>query len=530
MSSVTRHPEYRQAARALRAGNLREARRHSSRLASRVHDSAELLSLQAAIAVAGRRYREALEFIDAAECLAPGDAGILAHKANTLVTLRDYAGALQVADRALTAGPRRSEVFATLGSVFTRCDQHDKSLQCFREAADQDPQDPMHHYNLGTALRFRGDFAGAETCFDRVLRQRPGDFETYYARSGLRTQTQENNHVAELEALLERGIRDPRNETIVCYALAKELEDLRDWSRSFRYLQRGARLKRQHLRYDVQRDVAKMHALRSGFTKAILRRPRTGLDSAEPIFVIGLPRAGSTLVDRILSSHSRVSSAGELQNFAVESMRPIHEKLGTTQVPVEKLVEHTLDIDFAALGRRYLDSTRHLTGQCAHFVDKMPLNFLYVGLIHLALPNARIVHVRRNPMAACYAMLKTMFKGAYPFSYALDDLGHYYLAYHRLMEHWNNCFPGRMLNLDYEAIVEDQEGATRALLDYCGLGWEKACLDFHELQAPSTTASAVEVRRPLYSSSVARWKRFEGELKPLAAFFREHGLQPGAGS
>ena len=127
-------------------------------------------------------------------------------------------------------------------------------------------------------------------------------------------------------------------------------------------------------------------------------------------------------------------------------------------------------------------------------------------------------------------MLKTMFKGAYPFSYALDDLGHYYLAYHRLMEHWNNCFPGRMLNLDYEAIVEDQEGATRALLDYCGLGWEKACLDFHELQTPSTTASAVEVRRPLYSSSVARWKRFEGELKPLAAFFREHGLQPGAGS
>lgn len=523
---MTQHPEYRQAARALKAGNLREARRHASRLASRVHDSAELLSLQAAIAVAGRHYREALELIKGAERLAPGDAGILAHQANTLAALRDHSGAMRVAERALAAHPRRSEEFATLGSVFTRCDQHDRSLQCFREAAKRDPENPVHHYNLGTALRFRGDFAGAEACFDRVLRKRPGDFETYYARSGLRTQSPENNHVAELEALLDRGIRDPRNETIVCYALAKELEDLCDWSRSFRYLQRGARLKRQHLRYDVQRDVAKMRALRSGFTKTMLNNPKPGLGSVEPIFVVGLPRAGSTLVERILSSHSQVSSAGELQNFAVESMRPIHERLGTTQVPIEKLVEHTLDIDFADLGGRYLESTRHLTGQCAHFVDKMPLNFLYVGLIHLALPNAPIVHIRRNPMAACYAMLKTLFKGAYPFSYALDDLGHYYLAYHRLMEHWNACLPGRMLNLDYETIVHDQEGATRALLAHCGLGWEKACLDFHELKTPSTTASAVEVRRPLYSSSVARWKRFERELKPLSDFFRQHGLQP----
>ena len=524
---MTRHPEYRQAARALKAGNLREARRHASRLASRVHGSAALLSLQAAIAVAGRDYRNALQCIEQAESLAPGDAGILAHKANTLVALRDHSGAIRVAERALAAGPGRSEVFATLGSVFTRCDLHDKSLQCFREAANRDPQDAVHHYNLGAALRFRGDFAGAEACFDRVLRQRPGDFETYYARSGLRTQSPENNHVAELEALLRRGVRDPRNETFVCYALAKELEDLRDWSRSFHYLQRGANLKRRHLRYDVKRDVAKMQALRREFTEEILRCPNTGLDSVEPIFVIGLPRAGSTLVERILSSHSRVCSAGELQNFAVESMRPIHERLGTTQAPIEKLIKHTLDLDFADLGRRYLESTRHLTGKRAHFVDKMPLNFLYVGLIHLALPNAHIVHIRRNPMAACYAMLKTMFKGAYPFSYALNDLGHYYLAYHRLMAHWNDCLPGRMLNLDYEAIVEDQEDATRALLGHCGLDWEEACLDFHELQTPSTTASAVEVRRPLYSSSVARWKRFERELKPLADFFREHGLQPG---
>ncbi len=524
---MTRDPEYRQAARALKAGNLREARRHASRLTSRVRDSAELFSLQAAIAVAGRDFREALHWIEQAECLAPDDAGILAHKANTLVSLRDYSGAMWHAERALAAGPRRSEVFATLGSVFTRCDLHDKSLLCFREAANRDPQNPAHQYNLGAALRFKGDFAGAESCFDRVLRQRPGDFETYYARSGLRTQSMENNHVAELEALLERGISDPRNETFVCYALAKELEDLRDWSRSFQYLQRGASLKRRHLRYDVQRDVAKMHALRSGFTKAILHRPKMGLDSVEPIFVIGLPRAGSTLVDRILSSHSQVSSAGELQNFAVESMRPIYARLGTTQVPIEQLIEHTRDLEFADLGRRYLESTRHLTGRCAHFVDKMPLNFLYVGLIHLALPNAHIVHIRRNPMAACYAMLKTMFKGAYPFSYALDDLGHYYLAYHRLMEHWNDCLPGRMLNLDYEAIVKDQEGATRALLGHCSLDWEEACLAFHELETPSTTASAVEVRRPLYSSSVARWKRFERELQPLADFFREHGLQPG---
>lgn len=524
--TVRKTIEFRQATEALRSGDVAKARKFAAALGRSYPDSVDLFSLRAAIDTAAKDYGSARRHIEAAELIEPFNVGVLAYKAHTLSMLRDFAEALRVADKAMGLGSDESDVMATLGSVYTKCGEYEKSQHCFRIAVEFNPDNPVHNYNLGTALRFSGDFAGAEKCFDRAIALRPGDYETYFARSGLRRQTDQNNHVAQLETLLQRKIADWRNEMFVCYALAKELEDLRDWDRSFHYLRRGADLKRAHMQYDVRTDVRKIEKVRSAFTPEVLASTDGGFSSNEPIFVVGLPRAGSTLVERILSSHASVVSAGELQNFAIEMMRPIYARLQTTQVPIETMIEHSLNLDFAALGRAYRDSAQHVAGGSARFVDKMPMNFLYTGLIHLALPNAKIVHVHRGSMDACYAMYKMMFKGAYPFSYDLDDLGRYYVAYHRLMEHWNQCLGKRLFNLRYEDLITNQKAITEKLLKYCELEWQDACMDFHRLKTPSTTASAVDVRKPLYSSSVGKWQHFRSHLASLEAYLQGRGVSP----
>jgi tetratricopeptide (TPR) repeat protein len=516
--------EYLHATREIQSGNIAKARELSTTLANRFPDAAVAWSLKAAVAVASGDFKSALVHITEANRLDPDNAGILAHKANTLAVLRKFPAARAAANQAFDLGSDHADALATLGTAYTKIGDFKKSLECFQKAVDHAPDSAGHQYNLGTALRFAGNFAAAERCFDRTIELRPRDYETFYARSGLRTQTVDKNHVAELEERLNAGRLSWRDEMLLCYSLAKELEDLAEWDRSFAFLKRGADCRRANIRYDVGKDREKMKKIADAFTSQKLASNATGSRSSEPIFILGLPRAGSTLVERILSSHGAVTSAGELQNFAIELMRPIYAAARTTQIPIDALIDKTLSVDFDALGSAYLESTRHSTGGTMYFTDKMPLNFLYVGLIHLALPNSKIIHVYRDPMDACYAMYKMIFKGAYPFSYDLDDLARYYIAYDRLMRHWNECLPGRLLNIRYEDLISGQESVTRRLLDYCGLEWQEQCMSFHKLETAATTASAVEVRSPIYSSSVNKWKNYRVQLSDLRDHLREHGI------
>jgi hypothetical protein len=200
-------------------------------------------------------------------------------------------------------------------------------------------------------------------------------------------------------------------------------------------------------------------------------------------------------------------------------------KSGRSNLPRQELVAMSATLDFAALGRDYLARARAAYGGSGRFIDKMPLNYLYCGLIHRALPNARIVHVVRQPMAVCYAMYKTLFKSGYPFSYELREIGRYYAAYRRLMAHWQNTMPGVIYEVKYEDLVADQAAETRKLLEYCGLEWEDGCLAFHRNPTPSTTASAAQVRRPLYDSSVAQWRHYEARLSELKNALAAEGIE-----
>jgi hypothetical protein len=264
--------------------------------------------------------------------------------------------------------------------------------------------------------------------------------------------------------------------------------------------------------YDVADDVATVDEIIKTYTPGICRAV-DGDNNREPIFIVGLPRTGTTLVDRILSSHSTVFAAGELNNFALEMTRLI-QRQGSVRSKSEAIAA-SLHIDFAQLGKNYIDSTRPQTGHSAHFIDKMPLNYLYCGLIAKALPNAKIIELVRHPLDTCYAIYKQLFTLAYPFSYDLDDLAQYYLAYVRLMQHWHAALPGRILRVRYEDVVDNQEQQTRRLLQYCELDWEDGCLAFEKNRQASTTASAVQVREPIYRSSLGKWRHVQHELQPL---------------
>ena len=431
---------------------------------------------------------------------------------------QDFACIAELRELAQCAGAADAPLLQEIGQRLTSLGLHVEAEDCFARSLATEPENPEYLYNHATALIALGRLADAEAALDQVVALAPQDGDAWYNRATLRRQSLADNHAAALEVRLAQVTNPGPAQVPLFYALAKELEDIGEYQRSFAALKRGADLRRQRLAYRVQDDVETMTLIASAFDADFFARMAGGHGDVRPIFIVGLPRSGSTLVDRILSSHSSIASRGERTDLAMEVVRTA----GPASSKAD-LVQRSSRMDFRLLGERY----------CAHLpatpelrlIDKTPANFLYLGLIAAALPQARIVHIRRNPMDACYAMYKTLFRMAYPFSYDLRDLGHYWLAYARLMAHWRKVLPAaQLLEVDSEALVSDQEAVSRRLLAHVGLPWEDACLSFERNRAPSLTASAAQVRQPIYRSSVALWRRYENELAPLAVIFRGAGL------
>lgn len=410
-----------------------------------------------------------------------------------------------------------------IGTIHSHGNQHQDAERCYGQAVRLRPDHQPYRYNHATALMALGRMAEAEQALDRLIQADPADADAWYNRSTLRRQTPEQNHVAgilrRLQALRTQVPGPARGEVELCYALAKELEDLGDHAASFQALRRGAAARRARMAYRVEQDLETMAALRDAFTADAIADARTGDGGEGVLFVLGLPRSGTTLVDRILSSHPQVESLGEITDLTMSLL----DVLGRAPPRLE-LVEASLKVDFAAVGRRYLDRIRQYGAAAPVLIDKNPVNFLSIAIIRLALPRARIVHLTRDPMDSCFAMYKTLFRMGYPFSYDLADLGRYYLGQAALMDHWRRLFPGTLLDLSYEKLVAAQEEETRRLLDHCGLDFHPDCLEFHRNAAPTATASAAQVRQPLHARSVGAWRRHAAELEPLARILRAGGI------
>ena len=468
----------------------------------------------------------ALQAIERAVALEPENPEWLLQKSYCLMQQGDTGSARPLVEKLVGVKLSNAYQYATLALLLSRLELQKEAAEKYQRAIELEPERGSHHYNLATVQRFLGQMDAADASLARALKLDPKDHEAHRLRADLRRQTPDNNHVDTLRSILDTGLDDPRAEVNIRQALAKELEDLELYPESFASLKQSADLRRRMMRYQVSGDLETMSQIAGQFDTDWLASGSDGHDTSEPIFVLGMPRTGTTLVERILGNHSHVRSAGELNNFAMEMTRLARAGLPPDHKPdKQELVSLAAKLDSAELGRSYLESTRPLSGATPHFIDKMPLNFLYVGLIHRALPKAKIVHLQRDPMDTCYAIYKTGFKDAYPFSYQLEELGQYYLAYRKLMAHWQELLPGAIHEVAYEDLVSDTEPQVRAMLDYCELPWEKTCLAFQDNQAPSTTASASQVREGIYTSSVGKWRHYAEELRPLVEILRAGGVE-----
>ena len=412
-------------------------------------------------------------------------------------------------------------ILGQVGNFYAQTNRHADAVRCYERVKILLPGDASTIYSLASAHVAMGQLDKAEQLFDALLRKSPHEYDAYYNRATLRKQTAERNHVAEMEAVLAQPMRQESGEQTICYSLAKELEDMKDWKRSFHYLRRGADAHRVNFPYDRDYELGMLDTIERIFDADFFRQPRRGFDAGQPIFVLGMPRSGTTLVDRILSSHSLVESACESSEFAASVLRACGGQDGRGNIAYER----TRDLDPAALGQDYCNTMAGLLPGVRHALDKTPSNFYVVGLIAAALPNAPIVHLRRNPVANCYAVYKTLFRSGYNFSYNLEEMGEYYLGYLRLMAHWRKVLPGRFLDVDYEALVADQAAESRRLIAWCGLEWEDAVLAFEKNASPSLTASAAQVRQPIYRTSLEQWRHYEEELQPLIRVLRDGGVE-----
>ncbi len=434
----------------------------------------------------------------------------------------DFAAAADLADQAAVTPGIDALRLSRLALLYFGLECFGAAAQAYRRALQQRPGEPQLLYNLAAVLRLTGDFAEAEALCDAALLRRPGDDQALWLRSSLRRQTATHNHLTELSGARDAAT-DPVVRSWIGYALAKELEDLEDYGAAFAAMSDAAQARRSVLNYDVRQDEAILKEIAEVLTADMFADAPAG-QACGPVFIVGLPRTGTTLVERILSRDGLLHPAGEMPDFARELVSTAQGASGAIRTPLD-LVGACRKLDFQGLGRRYTTGVRARQGCGIRFIDKLPLNFLYAGLIHLALPDARIVHLVRDPVDACLSIYKHPFEAFYPFSYNLAELARYHGSYWRLMEHWRAILlpRGAMMDLTYEDLVADPEAAARRLRAFCGLPWNSACLDMASHPLPVQSASAVQVREAINARSVGKHKKYGHHLDRLRWMLGEQG-------
>jgi tetratricopeptide (TPR) repeat protein len=405
----------------------------------------------------------------------------------------------------------------TLGVLHSKLGQHDLALQRFKSACQMVPDSAEFEFNLASCLQFCGELDEAKSAFEKVIALDAKNYPSYLSLAQLHRHSAEDNHV---DRLLSAWKALPDDEVDghlhIGHALAKAYEDLGEYDSAIKYL----RAAKQRKLENPSQEQPDHQAVFATLEKTAINEPfGKGFESEEPVFIVGMPRTGTTLVERILSSHSQVEAAGELANLSLL----VKQQLGTQSPWVldAQTLSQADQLDFERLGKDYLESTRHLTGSSPHFIDKMPLNFLYIPIILRALPGAKIICLRRNPMDTCLSNYRQLFStrfAYYSYAYSLRNTAEFYVLFHHLMDHFSGIYGERIFQMHYEALVEDPEQEARKLLSYCGLDWEPQCLQFQNNTAPVATASSLQVREKLYTRGIERWRHYEpwlGEVKEV---------------
>lgn len=513
------------AALLLRARNYQEAHAVCLAVLKEAPQTAQAYYLLGQLAVDHANLGKAEELFSLTIRLDPGHAGALAQQARCLLAFNRRGEAVAAARAAAALCPTDAHTLDTIGVVLSRAGLHREALPNYAAATAADPGNSNYQYNHAAALQFSGDMEGARTAYRLCAAADPEDTRGLPSWVQITRQTAEDNQVDALESLFCTHNKDAEAALRIGHALAKAHDDLKQSDAALAWLNRAKELKRRLVRYDpaTDGDLFSASARATQFPIAPVPHP----DDA-PVFICGMPRTGTTLVDRILSSHSAIAPAGELSDFALCLKRAT----GTSSNLV--LDPQTLDaaahIDLPAIGKAYRESVHGSLGISGRFTDKMPLNILLAPVILAALPGARVICLRRHPADTVLSNYRQMFATSfsyYNYAYSLEDTARYYAGFDRLVHHYENVLPPeRFAVVHYERIVANLETETRRLLSFCGLPFEEACLAFHENTAPVATASSAQVREPLYTSAVARWRRYETALGPALDILESEGCLP----
>lgn len=499
---------------ALSEGRMEEAEKLLREILGEDPNDVKALRMLASLAIEAGRFKPARQMLTRAVELRPAYIPGWNELANLCMKQDRYDDALDAVQHALDIDPRMVHSWVVKGNTLTRAQRNEESLESYRKALEISPHSAGALSGMGHVLKTIGRQDESIEAYRKCIQAHPAFGEAYWSLANLKTFTFNDEEVQVMQQMVEDGNLADEARVNFFLSLGKHYENEQDYDRAFEHYRRGNDLRREHEIYDpVQTQVVHDRIIKVFDREFLKERAGWGDPDASPILIVGLPRSGSTLIEQILASHSMVEGTMELPDLS----RVISElsKRSPRGVEYPEAVEGLDQEKVRDLGQAYLQSTmRYRTGK-AYFIDKMPNNFSSIGFLRLILPNAKVIDARRHPLDSCLGSYKQLFFKGQSFTYEQFELGHYYLQYRRIMEHWDEVLPGKVLDVHYEKMVGDQEAQTRRLLEHCGLPWEDQCLRFYETERAINTASSEQVRQPIYTKAVNFWRNYEPHLGEL---------------
>ncbi len=513
----TPHPELVEATRLLRDGKQGKAETIVRELLKKHPTEVSAIKVLADIGVKMGQLKDASHLLERCLELAPNYHAARHLYAIVLMRRQEPEAAITEAEKLLALEPNNPNFLTLKASVLNRIGNQSAALEIYEKTLKDYPKQARAQMSYGHTLHTVGRLDDAIEAYRECIRLSPGVGEAYWSLANLKTFRFSDEDIESMRKQVTSEGGDADDQAHLAFALGKALEDRKEFDEAFTFYKRGNAIRRIGHRHNPKVNVLdslrQIRALPSEFFE---QRKGWGCQAADPIFIVGLPRAGSTLLEQILASHSQVEGTAELMDIVAISRKLGDKKRENPAGKYPEILAELTEAQVLELGESYLETTRiQRTTDRPFFIDKLPNNFLHTGLITLILPNSKIIDARRHPMGGCFSGFKQLFARGQTFTYGLEDIGKYYRDYVRVMDHWDAVLPGRVHRVHYEEMVADTEVQIRALLDYCGLEFEEQCLRFYETERAIRTPSAEQVRKPIYKEGLEQWRNFEAYLDPL---------------
>ena len=495
-------------------GEVEEAEKLCREVLKKKPDDVNGLVLLASIASKMEQKEDAIVLLERAVELKPKFARAWADLAESYSEIEDYGKALDAVQRVIQLQPDLPFGFMIRGSILGKMHDHEGAINSYGDALKIEPDHMGSNMGLGNVLKTVGRYEESVAAYKKCVEIQPIFAEAYWSLANLKTYTFDESEIKAMEEHVKNDQMPINNKAFFHIALANAKEKQKDYEEAWVNFERGNDLRRQEEVYDSVQTQVTHDQLIEVFNEELIESIKDkGCPSKAPILIVGLPRSGSTLIEQILASHSLVEGTKELPDLSLLARKLTKSRPQGIKYP--DAVKDMSDEELVEYGEDYLTTTKRYRTDKPHFIDKMPNNFANIGFLKMILPNAKVINAQRNPLDSCISSYKQLFYKGQSWSYDLFEIAEYYLEYQRMMDHWHKLFPGEILDLKYENLINNQQDETESLLKYCGLEWEEQCLKFYETERSINTASSEQVRQPIYKGAMNAWKNYESHIGPL---------------